>query len=116
AERWPELLSLVGQPAHLGSKSVHACDVVGSRDRHAARSGRIRDGYQQAPAVLLENSANPARPVADTRNGAPATVRVVEKFVDKLSAQGLGPVQAGVDRIQGRLNIRRITHVEISGR
>ena len=34
----------------------------------------------------------------------------------ELSAEGLGPVQTGVDRIQGRLNIRRRAHVEISGR
>ena len=68
-----ELLSLIGQSSHLESESAQARHAVGSRDRHAARPGRVRDGYHQAPSILLENSANPPRPVADTRDSAPAS-------------------------------------------
>ncbi len=45
-----------------------------------------------------------------------AALCVVEKFAAKLSAARLGHLQTGVDGIQGRLNIRRRAHVEISGR
>ena len=52
--------------------------------------GASRDGYQQAPAVLLADSANPARPAADTRNGAAAALCVVEELARKLSARRCG--------------------------
>src|ERR1019366_1097833 len=99
----------------LKSEAPHPRHAMGGGDRYSPRQWRVRDGSHQARALLLEDSANPPRAVADTRNGAPAALFIVEKLAGKLSAQGLGPLQAGVDAIQGRLNIRRSTHVEISG-
>src|SRR5208282_3110748 len=74
AERWRELLSLIGQPSFVESESTQTRHTVGGGDRYAARPGRVRNGSQQAGALLLEDSANPPRPVADNGNGPPAAL------------------------------------------
>ena len=52
-------------------KARHA---VGGRDRSAARAGHRGDGHAEARALLLADPGDPARPVADHRDGAPASL------------------------------------------
>ena len=103
AQRRPNFYRSSGNLHIWNPNRAHARDAMGSRDRHTARPGRLPRwiplSARRTTGGFSKSSTTSCR---YSKWSASRRYDAWKNQLEKLSAHRLGPVQAGVDRVQSR--------------